>query len=171
MTERREESEAESTLLMGAQGKRHTLTWLLYDSLLPPTGTTMTCAGDSHSGLEGQRWWVTALSVSQQPNERQQDEPWSHHFPAKFSARMAIILSRDPSTALWIITGLWDCPSRLKRTDRDISVWWFYTQTFPLAAFLDSLDQYQGFYLYFSFLRRAAKHALISGYNEGTGAD
>lgn len=27
------------------------LTCLLYDSLLPPTGITMTCAGDNHSGL------------------------------------------------------------------------------------------------------------------------
>lgn len=52
-----------------------------------------------------------------------------HHFPPKFSARIAIILSSDPSTALWIITGLCNCPSRLgerggKKVTQQGVGWW-----------------------------------------------
>lgn len=42
----------------------------------------------------------------------------SHHLPPKFSARIAIILSSDPSTARWIITGLWSWPSRLRGEEK-----------------------------------------------------
>lgn len=89
-------------------------TWLLYDSLSPPTGMTMIWAGDNHRGLHGERrrWssklllcsFITAacqsliINLSLSPFaskvlcqdcdhslQRSQHRPVDHHWPEQFT--------------------------------------------------------------------------------------
>ena len=113
--------DSKEVFFLSSWNLHHTLTCLAYDALLPPTGITVTCAGDNHSGLdEGKTEAMSTASVKRAKTKcilLNEIVVISHHFPPKFSASIAIILSSDPSTALWIITGLCSCPSRLRERE------------------------------------------------------
>lgn len=129
----------ESRLVLLMYCKKSGLTCLLCDSLLTPTGITVIWAGDNHSGLVwGRKREEMGLGDCRYIRAASLKCIWlhsqllasPHHFPPKFSARIAIILSSDPSTALWIITGLCNCPSRLgeregKKVTQQGVGWWF----------------------------------------------
>lgn len=81
------------------------VTFWAYSSQVGPTGTIMTWDGESQSGLE-QNTWIIKRWAGKQGSFLLRSRLTTHHFPPKFSVRIAIILSTDPRIALWMITGL-----------------------------------------------------------------